>query len=67
MAHNSLLDNILRLISDEECSSLTRIPDMDEVFEALQSMPLGMSAGPNRFPITFYCATWEIIKEDLLV
>ena len=28
-------------------------------------MPVGVTSGPNGFPLSFYIAAWDIIKDDL--
>ena len=62
---DSLLDCIPSLISEEDCLPLTAVPDMEEIFATLQSMPVGTAAGPDGFSLSFYLATWDVIKGDL--
>ena len=62
----SLLDCIPRLLTEEDCLPITRVPDMEEIYVTLRSMPMGAAAGPNGLPLSFYLVAWDIIKEDLL-
>ena len=60
-----LLDCIPQLILDADNSILSRVPDMEEIHQALLSLPVGAALGPDGFSLSFYIAAWEIIKEDL--
>ena len=51
-------------MSPENCSYFTRIPDMNEIYEALRTMPITAATGPDGFSIFFYLAAWEVIRDD---
>ena len=58
---DALLDYIPCLISLEDFSVITKIPDMDEILEALRSMPITASASPDGFSLSFYLAAWDVL------
>ncbi|XP_042939510.1 uncharacterized protein LOC122274547 [Carya illinoinensis] len=61
----SLEDFIAPVISEEENTSLIRLPTIEEVFEAVSSIPSQSSPGPDGFGSGFYTSYWEIVKDDV--
>jgi hypothetical protein len=53
-------------VSQEENESLVRPFMVQEVQEAIFQMEHNKASGPDGFPIEFYQACWEIIKNDLM-
>jgi hypothetical protein len=53
-------------VSQEENESLVRPFTVQEVQEAIFQMEHNKASGPDGFPIEFYQACWEIIKNDLM-
>ena len=62
---DSLLDCFPTLLSEEDCLPITKVPDMEEIYAALQSMPVGAAAGPDGFSLSFYLTAWDVVKDDL--
>eukprot|EP00253_Pinus_taeda_P023451 PITA_23451 len=56
---------IPRLITEEQNWSLRKKITMEEVEEAVRSMPNDKAPGPDGFTINFYKACWEIVKNDI--
>lgn len=56
---------IPRLITDEQNWSLRKRITMEEVEEAVKSMPNDKAPGPDGFTINFYKACWDIVKNDI--
>ena len=63
---DELLHVIPKVITLEDSIYLAAIPDLDEVWETLLSMPTQATAGPDGFSLNFYMAARDIIKNDML-
>ncbi|XP_074574624.1 uncharacterized protein LOC141831085 [Curcuma longa] len=59
------MENIPRMIKDEENSSLSAIPTIEEVRQVILTMSTESAAGPDGFSVSFYVTCWEIIKSDV--
>ncbi|XP_035546399.1 uncharacterized protein LOC118348568 [Juglans regia] len=57
-----LIDSV---ISEEENVSLLHAPSIEEVFEALSSIPSQSALGLDGFGSGFYKSCWEVIKVDV--
>lgn len=57
---------IPRLITEEDNTSLTAVPNEDEVRGVILSMNGQSAAGPDGFTGEFYKGCWDIIKADLV-
>ncbi|XP_042986314.1 uncharacterized protein LOC122314764 [Carya illinoinensis] len=53
------------VISDEENASLLCAPSLEEVYDALSSIPVNSAPGPDGFGSGFYKSCWEVVKNDL--
>ena len=45
---------------------LSAIPKAEEVREALFSLPVDKSLGPNEFPTFFFQLYWKVFKDDVV-
>eukprot|EP00253_Pinus_taeda_P007706 PITA_07706 len=52
-------------ITEEQNWSLRKRITMEEVEEAIRSMPNDKAPGPDGFTINFYKACWKIVKNDI--
>ncbi|XP_035541522.1 uncharacterized protein LOC118344586 [Juglans regia] len=59
-------DLISPVISEEDNLMLCRTPSFDDIKEALFSIPIDSSPGPDGFSSGFFRCCWDIIKEDLM-
>eukprot|EP00253_Pinus_taeda_P028466 PITA_28466 len=64
-AIQEITNAIPRLITEEQNWSLRKKITMEEVEEAVRSMPNDKAPGPDGFTINFYKACWEIVKYDI--
>eukprot|EP00253_Pinus_taeda_P023623 PITA_23623 len=64
-AIQEVTNTIPNLITEEQNWSLRKRKTMEEVEEAVRSMPNDKAPGPDGFTINFYKACWEIIKNDI--
>ncbi|XP_049369900.1 uncharacterized protein LOC125834791 [Solanum verrucosum] len=62
---NSILDNIQRVITEEENSLLTIMPGLEEIKNVVFSMSSDSSSGPDGYSGVFYHKCWEVIKYDI--
>lgn len=66
----SMDDNNLSLLTPaitmEENLSLCKPPELEEVKDALWSIPKDSGPGPNGFSASFFITAWDIVKDDLL-
>ncbi|XP_041001625.1 uncharacterized protein LOC121247323 [Juglans microcarpa x Juglans regia] len=53
------------VILEEENVSLIRPPTLEEVFEAVSSIPNQSTPGPDGFGAGFYKNCWEVVKVDV--
>jgi len=53
-------------ISAEEQEELQRQFEEDEILEGIKLCAMEKAPGPDGFPMSFYLAFWELIKEDIL-
>ncbi|KAG2684189.1 hypothetical protein I3760_10G065300 [Carya illinoinensis] len=63
---HDLSDLVSPVIDDGDNSSLCQDPSLDEVKNALFSIPIDSNPGPDGFGFGFYCVCWDFIKDDLL-
>ncbi|KAF5452775.1 hypothetical protein F2P56_027742 [Juglans regia] len=54
------------VISEEENSMLCKDPSLDDIKDALFSIPIDSSPGPDGFGSGFFRKCWDFVKEDLL-
>ncbi|XP_035544570.1 uncharacterized protein LOC108988642 [Juglans regia] len=54
------------VISNEENLMLCKDHSIDDIKDALFSIPIDSSSGPNGFGSGFFRTCWEFVKEDLL-
>jgi hypothetical protein len=54
-------------VTEEENILLTCPFSLEEVREAIFQMEHNKALGPDGFPVEFYQACWDIIKDDLMV
>ena len=57
---------ISSVINDEDCVRLCGIPSLVEVKEALSTIPINSSPGPDGFGAGFFMSCWEVVKVDVL-
>lgn len=55
------------IITMEENLFLCKPPILEEVKDALWSIPKDSSPGPDGFSASFFITAWDIVKDDLLV
>eukprot|EP00253_Pinus_taeda_P013455 PITA_13455 len=55
---------ILKTITSDQNWALCREISLEEVEEAIRSMPNDKAPGPDGFTINFYKACWSIVKQD---
>jgi len=60
-----LIKSIPKTITNEKNLALTRKISLEEVEEAVNSIPNDKVPGPDGFTIKFYKAYWEIVKSDV--
>lgn len=60
------LDLIMPVVSNEENEALCAVPTLEEVRNALWSIPSDGSPGSDGFSASFFMMTWEIVKDDLV-
>lgn len=53
-------------ISAEEQEEQQRRFEQDEILEGIKLFAFEKALGPDGFPMSFYLAFWELIKEDIL-
>ncbi|KAF5458524.1 hypothetical protein F2P56_022547 [Juglans regia] len=61
-----LIDLVQPLISEEDNRWLCDAPSVEEVREAVFSIPKHSLPGPDGFGSGFYMACWEILKDDVV-
>lgn len=54
------------VVTVDENTSLCRSPSIDEVQNALQSIPMDSSPNPDGFSTSFFTLAWDIVKDDLV-
>jgi len=64
-AIEELTKSIPKSITNEKNLALTREISLEEVEEAVKSMPNDKAPGPNGFTIKFYKACWKFVKTDV--
>lgn len=64
--HESLLDVILELLSEEDNNMLTTIPSSREVKSAVFSIDQDSSLGPDGFSHKFFVKCWDVVGEDVI-
>lgn len=64
-AIEDLAQAIPRIITTEQNTALLRVVSMEEVEEAVKSMPNDKALGPDGFIINFYKACWPTIKTEV--
>lgn len=61
----NITNNILPILTREHNQMLLKRITIEEVEEAIQSMPNGKAPGPDGFTIDFYKACWSTIKDEV--
>eukprot|EP00253_Pinus_taeda_P010390 PITA_10390 len=64
-AIRELLKAIPKVVTSEQNWALSREITLEEVEEAVRSMPNDKAPGPDGFTINFYKACWNIVKQDV--
>eukprot|EP00253_Pinus_taeda_P003585 PITA_03585 len=64
-AIKEITNAIPKSITEEKNWALRRTITMEEVEEAVRSMPSDKAPGPDGFTINFYKACWNIVKQDI--
>nr|XP_009783630.1 PREDICTED: uncharacterized protein LOC104232192 [Nicotiana sylvestris] len=60
-----ILDCIPRIITDDDNTLLTAMPNMEEIRYAVFDMGANSAASPDGFNDTFFQKCWDIIKDDI--
>ncbi|XP_058770393.1 uncharacterized protein LOC131644024 [Vicia villosa] len=64
---NSLIDEVIpHLLNQENNTELTKLPSMEEVYNAVMSLDKDSAPGPDGFSGFFFQKYWSIIKEEVL-
>eukprot|EP00253_Pinus_taeda_P026308 PITA_26308 len=64
-AINSLMQSIPKVVTKDQNLALLNEISMEEVEEAVKSMPNDKSPGPDGFTIKFFKACWQTIKTEI--
>lgn len=64
--HDDTLSLLVSVIMEVENEALLAKPSMEEVKDALWSIPLDSSPGPDGFSAIFFVLAWDIVKQDIL-
>ncbi|XP_042519122.1 uncharacterized protein LOC122092882 [Macadamia integrifolia] len=62
--HNDLLDNIPRVLEEEDVAELEIVPSGDEIKQAVWDLDPVSSPGPDGFPGSFFRRCWTIVEGD---
>ncbi|XP_042499747.1 uncharacterized protein LOC122077927 [Macadamia integrifolia] len=62
--HNDLLDNIPRVLEEEDVAGLEIVPSGDEIKQAVWDLDPVSSPGPDGFPGSFFRRCWAIVEGD---
>ncbi|XP_042520935.1 uncharacterized protein LOC122094232 [Macadamia integrifolia] len=62
--HNDLLDNIPRVLEEEDVAGLEIVPSGDEIKQAVWDLDPVSSPGPDGFPGSFFRRCWTIVEGD---
>ncbi|KAF5478473.1 hypothetical protein F2P56_005031 [Juglans regia] len=62
----NLSDLISHVITEDENLALCRAPSLEDIKDALFSIPIDSSPGPDGFGSGFYRVCWDLVKDDLL-
>ena len=65
LSQADLLSEIQPSITEEENKEVEKLISENEIIEAIWTLHLDKSPGPDGFTINFYRAAWDIIKDDL--
>ncbi|KAF5447204.1 hypothetical protein F2P56_032773 [Juglans regia] len=65
-AFSNLSDLISPIITNEDNLTIGRDPSIEEVKDALFSIPIDSSLGPDGFGSGFFRVCWDLVKDDLL-
>ncbi|XP_019260352.1 PREDICTED: uncharacterized protein LOC109238375 [Nicotiana attenuata] len=60
-----ILDCIPRIITGDDNTLLTVVPNMEEIIDVVFYMGANSAAGPDDFNDTFFQKCWDIIKDDI--
>ncbi|XP_047264438.1 uncharacterized protein LOC124896733 [Capsicum annuum] len=61
----SMLEEIPKVVTEEQNTKIMRIPDEEEVKKAVMGLNRDRAGGPNGMTGAFYQDAWEIIKQDI--
>ncbi|KAF5470850.1 hypothetical protein F2P56_011338, partial [Juglans regia] len=59
-------DYVSNVISEDENLRLGSVPTEEEVKQAVFSIPIESSPGPDGFGLGFYLACWDIVKSEMV-
>ncbi|XP_042482080.1 uncharacterized protein LOC122062505 [Macadamia integrifolia] len=62
--HNDLLDNIPKVLEEEDVAGLEIVPSGDEIKQAVWDLDPVSSPGPDGFPGSFFRRCWAIVEDD---
>ncbi|XP_042520417.1 uncharacterized protein LOC122093928 [Macadamia integrifolia] len=62
--HNDLLDNIPRVLEEEDVAGLESVPSGEEIKQAVWDLDSVSSPGPDGFPGSFFRRCWTIVEGD---
>ncbi|XP_042489804.1 uncharacterized protein LOC122069781 [Macadamia integrifolia] len=62
--HNDLLDNIPRVLEEEDVAGLESVPSGEEIKQAVWDLDPVSSPGPDGFPGSFFRRCWTIVEGD---
>ncbi|XP_042495075.1 uncharacterized protein LOC122074314 [Macadamia integrifolia] len=62
--HNDLLENIPRVLEEEDVAGLEIVPSGDEIKQAVWDLDPVSSPGPDGFPGSFFRRCWTIVEGD---
>lgn len=60
----TILENIPKLISEEDNNALDQPPSIEEIHRVIEEMDGSSAIGPDGFTGFFYKTCWKIIKTD---
>ncbi|XP_026377517.1 uncharacterized protein LOC113271808 [Papaver somniferum] len=63
---NDLLNILPECITEEDNTSLVKVPYIDEIEASLKNMHPWKAPGPDGFPPGFFQSQWEVVKHDVI-
>lgn len=59
-------EDIQPVLSRDDNEMLSKMPDGDEIWQAISNLPKGTASGADGFTGDFFYSCWNIISEDII-